>query len=278
MSSDAVGWVFRHSPYKGVTFAVHVAVADSVNDQNDNELWMSVGKLATKARCSRRSAGDALAQITSDGYLALLKQQTGRPSRYQFLFPDHAEVAFESRSKAPVEPAQPLRTPPADLRNEQHATCATSNTDLRSDCALTQENPSEPKQVNPSAPPAPKMPEDPLLAAEARACAQFAFEQDPKPVSPFLAVLARCTEAIRAGHTPDDLRRVIAEGDVTWTRPALEYRLGQAKAAPRQSGFTRSAILKRPDRLPLNEAVTGGPRPALDAIPVDALELGSGAR
>jgi biotin operon repressor len=98
MSAEATGWVFRHSPFKGATFAVHFTIADSVNDQHDNEFWMSQSKLAIKARCSRDTVNVALAALIEDGFLELVEEGTGRShaNRYRFLYPN-ADVVWEAR-------------------------------------------------------------------------------------------------------------------------------------------------------------------------------------
>lgn len=98
MSADAVGWVYRHSPYTGVTFQVHHAVADSVNDQHGNEFWLAKPKLSVKARTSVASAKRAMETLTADGFLELLEESGGRAgSRYLFLFPD-VPVVYDSRA------------------------------------------------------------------------------------------------------------------------------------------------------------------------------------
>jgi hypothetical protein len=90
MSAEAVGWVFRHSPYAGATLNAHLAIADSVNDQNGNEFWMAQARLAKKARIGRRTAQTALENMLTDGCLELLEEgkAAGQPNRYRFLFPD----------------------------------------------------------------------------------------------------------------------------------------------------------------------------------------------
>jgi hypothetical protein len=117
MSAEAVGWVFRHSPYSGLKFAVHLAIADSVNDQHDQELWMSQSRLASKARCSRPRANEALVELVDDGYLVLLEEHVGRANRYRFVFPD-VPVSYESRPrKATLNTGGPVpsrNTPPND--------------------------------------------------------------------------------------------------------------------------------------------------------------------
>lgn len=107
MSSDAVGWTFRHSPYRDTpsVFAVHLAVADSVNDQHNNELWMTQTKVARKARCSRQAASRALIRLVDEGFLELVEDNSkaGKANRYRFLFPREAEVVYEARWDAREE-------------------------------------------------------------------------------------------------------------------------------------------------------------------------------
>lgn len=125
MSAEAVGWVFRHSPYSGLKFAVHLAIADSVNDQHDQELWMSQSRLASKARCSRPRANEALVELVEDGFLVLLEEHVGKANRYRFVFPD-TPVAYESRPrKAPRRPAGgpvPSRNTPPNDQVSPHGT------------------------------------------------------------------------------------------------------------------------------------------------------------
>lgn len=97
MSSDAIGWVYRHSPYRGVEFAVHHAIADSVNDQHGYELWMRQSVLAGKARTTRRSVLAALATLTDGGFLDLLEEGRGGANRYRFLMPEGTPVVYETR-------------------------------------------------------------------------------------------------------------------------------------------------------------------------------------
>lgn len=90
MSAEATGWVYRCSPVTGAAFAVHLACADSANDQHGYELWMTAQTIATKARVSRRAVGAAVAALTEAGCLVLLEsgKNAGRANRYRLLMPD----------------------------------------------------------------------------------------------------------------------------------------------------------------------------------------------
>jgi hypothetical protein len=120
MSAEAVGWVYRHSPYKGQFLAVHLAIADVVNDQASHEFWMALPKLAAKARVDRGTAKRAIDHMCSEEewgsepFLILVEASKGgrnRPSVYRFRYPD-VPVVYETRASR-TEPAhdavQPAR-------------------------------------------------------------------------------------------------------------------------------------------------------------------------
>lgn len=104
MSGDALGYVVRHSPFKGATFTVHLCIADSMSDLHGNRFWMSTTTLAAKARVSRKSASEAIGELVNGGFLSVLtspireedNKPTGRPGQYQFEYPD-APLVFETR-------------------------------------------------------------------------------------------------------------------------------------------------------------------------------------
>ncbi len=84
MSAKATAYVWEHSPHNGATFIVHLALADVANDQHENELWMSLTKIAKKARCSRSTAQASLKELCGTGHLVLLKagKENHQPGRY----------------------------------------------------------------------------------------------------------------------------------------------------------------------------------------------------
>lgn len=109
MSAECTGWVYRYSPAKGAALLVHLAVADSANDQHGYELWMRQHWLADKARVSRRAVGDALAWLVDNGLLELLEagKDAGKANRYRFLMPA-LEATWEPKG------VQSVRTPLAE--------------------------------------------------------------------------------------------------------------------------------------------------------------------
>lgn len=110
MSAEATGYVFKSSPYKGATFAVHLAIADSVNDQHEHRFFMSVTNLSAKARCSRRAAQYALQTMIERGHLELLEDNAnfGKPSEYRFVsVPEGGATVAQGGAGAAHRGAQP---------------------------------------------------------------------------------------------------------------------------------------------------------------------------
>ena len=106
MSADAVAHVTRHSPYRRSEHATLMAIADTVNDLNNNEFWMRAKVLAAKSRVSIGTVRKALHTYCDDGWLVLLtsNKETGGPSRYRFVFDESRPVVFESREYEERQP------------------------------------------------------------------------------------------------------------------------------------------------------------------------------
>lgn len=112
MSAEAVGWVYRFSPFAGSTFQVHHALADSTNDLNNNEIWARQVWLATKARVARKTVNEALATLTGQGFLELLEDnaRSGQPNRYRFHMP--AGLPDKMREVSPLVTPPPREVSP----------------------------------------------------------------------------------------------------------------------------------------------------------------------
>lgn len=89
MSAEAVGWVYRYSPFTGAAFAVHHALADSTNDMAENEIWARQAWIAAKARVGRQACNGAMTGLVTAGFLEVVEDnaKVARPNRYRFLFP-----------------------------------------------------------------------------------------------------------------------------------------------------------------------------------------------
>jgi hypothetical protein len=84
VSGEGTGYVWKYSPFEGATLLVHLALGDIANDAHHDELWLSVGSIAKKARLSRSTVSVALKTLCDRGYLVLLEsgQERRKPSRY----------------------------------------------------------------------------------------------------------------------------------------------------------------------------------------------------
>ena len=93
-------WVLAHSPYTGAKFALHLCVADTVNDEYGQKFWMSPSKLARKARTTRETASRWLWEAADAGFLRVIEDHRGErtstgqglPSLFRFLTPPMPKV------------------------------------------------------------------------------------------------------------------------------------------------------------------------------------------
>lgn len=86
MSNEAVGWVWKNSPYKGIKFIAHLAVADIVNDTYEWRFFASNSTLAVKCRTTRQSINEAMKSFVDDGYMEVLGSRSAGIVEYRFLF------------------------------------------------------------------------------------------------------------------------------------------------------------------------------------------------
>ena len=109
MSAEAMGHVFRCSPYRG-TSAAHatlLAIADTVSDVHDNQLWMGQTELAKKARLTPRRLSDALQQLVADGWLMQVRDASPRdPAVYELVLSDRVPVWEPRRAREAREAAE----------------------------------------------------------------------------------------------------------------------------------------------------------------------------
>lgn len=235
MSAEAVGWVFRHSPLKGAGFAVHLAIADSVNDQHGNELWMRQAVLATKARTTRGTVGRTLAAMVEGTtahppLLELIRETNGKANLYRFLYPD-IEVAYETRGSVGVraERAGGVSGARTHLRAERAPTCAQS-------AHITQERSQAGSQEDPSATPAALPlagidPPEPAAGSIARALVSRVWDRsNPKPATPFIAAVKIAERLLAAGWTEPQVEDAMVTAP-TISTGAVELALARALPA-----------------------------------------------
>lgn len=115
VSAYATGWVWKHSPLRGAQLLVHLAIADVVNDANEQEFWMTTEALAAKAKVGRSAAVTALSGLVEHGFLEVVKAGGGRGNgtTFRFCFPETA------RSTAGFPNAVTARSAPETARSER---------------------------------------------------------------------------------------------------------------------------------------------------------------
>ena len=111
MSAQAVGWTWEHSPLRGTQLLVHLALADVANDLHGNELWLTQGVLAAKARTTAKTVRETLEGLVAGGYLEELDPRPtragGRPVRqFRFLMPMGSQSPLPLPSMGSQSPSQ----------------------------------------------------------------------------------------------------------------------------------------------------------------------------
>ena len=147
MSADATGHAFRHAPFNGSTLIVLLAIADTVNDQNDNDFWMGFGRLATKCRMHRNTVRMAVLELVETGWLDCIRlSEGGYPSRYRFLFDDTREVIYEARKPRSARVTD-ASLPTTDSRHPRESLAPSTRATRANGASYI--NPSQPKRYSP---------------------------------------------------------------------------------------------------------------------------------
>lgn len=84
MSVEWTTWVWNHSPYSGARFTLHLALADTAND--DGLAWPSARWLAAKSRMNENYVREIIRSFEQEG-LIHIERRTGHASRYWLLAP-----------------------------------------------------------------------------------------------------------------------------------------------------------------------------------------------
>ena len=205
MSIEAMTWVFRNSPYKGVQRLIHLAIADVVNDGYQNRFWMKQGQIAEKAGCTRQTVNETVAKMVSEDALRLVESNKGpRPNVYEFQF-------SVGKSDSNLVSANP--TGNQDLMSAE-PTVSVGRADNKSDYPYSINSK---KTQDP-----PKKPQDPESEAAQR-LAVMAFGQPIKPASSFIAVRANIQRLLKAGHSEQHIADAIEQNRImTWTIGSME--------------------------------------------------------
>lgn len=118
--------------------------------------------------------------------------------------------AADSRSRAAKSPDTPLTT-------------STASTARASDAP-------RPRRGRGAGASATRATDDPV-AASAHRLTVIAFEQDPRPITAFPAVMARIREALDAGYGEHEIETVIRAESIVWTRAGLTTAFAKHRSA-----------------------------------------------
>lgn len=218
MSGKATGWVFEHSPLSGSQLIVHLALADVANDLYENEIWLSMGKLADKARCTRGTALKTCAALVDLGLLELLDAGGGRgkPVRYRLLMPA-PETVEESRS------LETARSAPETARSRRETARSERDPEAHKDEHKEPKNTTRVGELG--------------IDQQADQIARAWWEgQQPRPISPpFLGARKIVKTALNAGWERAQIEGALAALDgplAGWKLQQTLERRAKAKPAP----------------------------------------------
>lgn len=219
-----MGWVYRHSPFTGAMFGVHLAIADSVNDQYGNEFWLTNPRLAKKSRTSTASAKRGLTVLVEGGFLELLEESKGSSaSLYRFLFPE-SPVVYESRGstgspRAGSKSGSRVTTKREPAHHERPTGSPASENASHKE--VTQENPS---RTQGSASSRPQTPERKLAQ---RIVTDWRDSTFPTPAVSFIGAVKIVERYLLAGQAPNAVARALREAPCT-TIPAMDLVLNRS--------------------------------------------------
>ena len=250
MSAEATGWVFRHSPMLGTAFAVHLAIADSVNEANGYQFWARQAWLAAKARTTRKTVWEALGKLEAEGLLVLQQTQAGGTNLYRLLMPAGLPDRLAKSLPGPAGGATARSTQAGRGASPGRTGVlpgvtggATSGRkgvlpDVAHNPRGTQRNPTDnPAPIGkPTGSGGAAAAEAMRVAADQLARADWE-RRDPKPVIKFPAFRARVLDALQAGYTPEQLANVLP-GMTVFTRSTFDVAL---------RGFPRARVAATPD-------------------------------
>jgi len=96
MSPRASKCAWFENEISGATYTVMLAIADVVNDPNDNLFFMSMTTLAETANIKRQTASRAVAKLVELRWLEIVEDHrsdaAGKPSVYRFTFKNEPEM------------------------------------------------------------------------------------------------------------------------------------------------------------------------------------------
>lgn len=255
MSRDARAWVRSRSPLTGGEYAVHLTMADTVDD--GCVLRIDQGRLAEESRVSRSTVTRAVARMLALGLLEhvdtpeqqKVRKACHRPVRLRMLFPalrvvvspshhdaanqdnsiGHCDAAASSPSHHDAAvPNSPSRGDAAAIVSPSHHDAAKEQElEKQQDLPLQQELPPAPPESKATIHLFPVPPLEPTVPAGPEALARLILNdwwerQHPKPQQTYISILKVMIKALKSGWEERDLREAL-DSVPTMSGPALDF-------------------------------------------------------
>lgn len=84
MSAEAIAHAFKYPTNHAAMTLVLLAMADTVNDQNDNLFWMSHSGIAAKTGLTRVTVLRACERLLAEGRIVLVEKRLGETNTYRY--------------------------------------------------------------------------------------------------------------------------------------------------------------------------------------------------
>ncbi|MCU1490925.1 MAG: hypothetical protein JWM85_2330 [Acidimicrobiaceae bacterium] len=99
--TSATAYVLAHSPFRGATFTVHLALACTVDDSGDSLYRRSITATKDLARVSARQAKESIDALLENGYLEEVDGHHGRKGSRTFRFQFPTPVVHKAEGVRP---------------------------------------------------------------------------------------------------------------------------------------------------------------------------------
>lgn len=227
MGVRCVRAVLERSQARGAERMVLVDLAERADDKTGT-CYPSVATIAKESAITERAAQLAIRALVSAGELEVVEHGAPMPKVRQQHRPNLYRLRLVVNDTSPLNPALVVN-PASPLK---------PSSGEKYDIPVV--NPSSPK---PKEEPLRTRATDDPLTERAHKLTVLAFEQTPKPLPSFAAVLAIIKAALVAGYTDQEAREAITGRHVTvWTRPGFEVGLSRAKRQPQPESYGPEAV------------------------------------
>lgn len=219
--------VLERSQARGAERMVLVDLAECADDKTAT-CYPSVARIARESAITERATQLAIRALVQSGELEVVEHGAPLPGVRHQHRPNLYRLCLVVNDTSPLN-APPVVNPASPLK---------PSSGEKYDIPVV--NPSSPK---PKEEPLRTRATDDPLTGRAHKLTVLAFEQTPKPIQKFEAVLGIIKAALEAGYTDQHARAAIAGGQVTvWTKAGFEVGLARVKRPGRAESYGPDAV------------------------------------